>query len=72
MEQNNTNYIGVDEAYASMTGNEDYFTLKYARKVDYTLEPLQCPSCKHIGEVIYNQYANFFSCQWCGKTFKGK
>ena len=31
------------------------------------LENNTCVSCKKIGEVIYHQYANIYSCQNCGK-----
>lgn len=48
------------------------FTLKQARKSDYNVVPVECPACKHIGEVEYNQGLDRFDCAWCGKTFKGK
>ena len=49
-----------------------YYTLNEARRIDYRVEPIICPSCKHIGEVDYNQELDYFNCAWCGKTFKGK
>jgi len=48
------------------------FTLKQARKFDYNVTPIECPSCKHIGEVEYNQGLDQFDCAQCGKVFKGK
>ena len=49
-----------------------YNTLKEARQVNYTLDPIRCPKCKHVGEVTYNQGVDYFYCAWCGAEFKGK
>ncbi len=48
------------------------YSLREARKIDYTIEPIRCPSCKHIGEINYDQYMDSFYCAWCGREFKGK
>lgn len=29
-------------------------------------------NCKKTGEVIYHQYQNIFSCQWCGKWWNNE
>jgi hypothetical protein len=29
-------------------------------------EDNDCPKCNHEGEIIFHQYVNSFSCQWCG------
>ena len=31
-----------------------------------------CVKCKREGEVIYHQYLNSFSCQWCGKWWNNE
>lgn len=33
----------------------------------YTLEPMKCRHCGHIGEVTYNQAVHDGHCAWCGE-----
>ena len=48
------------------------YTLREARKIDYTVQPIECPYCEHVGEVEYNQGTDRFYCSWCGRDFRGK
>lgn len=50
----------------------EVFSIREARQLAYNVTPIQCPSCKTVGEVDYNQGADYFSCAMCGKMFKGK
>jgi transcription elongation factor Elf1 len=43
------------------------YTVHDVIKAGYTLEPLKCIHCGHIGEVTFNQYIGDASCGMCGK-----
>ena len=43
------------------------YTVYDILRAECNLEPLVCLHCKHIGEVIYDQYIGDGYCQWCGK-----
>lgn len=47
--------------------NKNVYTIYDIQKAEYSLEPVICIHCNHIGEVIYNQYIGDGYCQWCGK-----
>ena len=49
-----------------MSENE-FYTVYDVIRAEYTLEPLKCLHCDHVGEVIYDQYQGDGYCQWCGK-----
>lgn len=36
----------------------------------YNIEQERCPECNHFGEMVYQDYANCVSCQWCGATIE--
>ena len=44
-----------------------YYTVEQAIAAEYTLTPIQCGYCKHIGEITYNHAVNDYYCEWCGR-----
>lgn len=55
------NYLG----YKKM--EKEYYTVEQARQAGFTLEPIKCSHCGHIGEVSYDQAVNDYYCAMCGK-----
>ena len=47
-----------------------YYTVEQAKRAGFTLEPIICEHCNHIGEVQYNQVVNDFYCAWCGYWYE--
>ncbi len=44
-----------------------FYTVEQAMAAGYTLGPIECSHCKHIGEVTYDQAINDYYCAWCGR-----
>jgi len=45
---------------------KEYYTYKEADNIDYTVEPVKCPCCSKIGEMVYLQGVDLWTCQICG------
>jgi len=59
-------YCGKPESEPQPEPNE-YYTIKQARQAGFTLEPIKCPHCGHIGETSYNQKIDDYYCAMCGE-----
>lgn len=44
-----------------------YYTVEDVKTAGFTLEPLKCVHCNHVGEVVYNQGIGDGCCQMCGE-----
>ena len=44
-----------------------YYTIEQARQTEFTLEPIKCNKCGHIGEISYDQKQDDYFCAVCGK-----
>ena len=44
-----------------------FYTVEQAIAARYTLMPIECNHCGHIGEVTYDQHSNDYYCAWCGR-----
>ena len=52
--------------YWSKIMNDKYYTVEQARQAGFTLEPIKCPHCGHIGETSYDQRQDDYFCAVCG------
>lgn len=45
---------------------QKYYTVEQAKRAEFTLDPIKCEHCGHIGEVTYDQIVNDYYCATCG------
>lgn len=48
-----------------------YYTVTNAQEAGITLEPLICPKCKSIKNVVYNSKQQIGFCEKCGHVNRG-
>ena len=45
---------------------KEYYTYEEAKNIDCAVETVQCTKCNQIGEMVYLQGADLWTCQICG------